>query len=125
MIFEGPLQPIPLDDSLKATRLRCLATEAPGVKVAPCFPRLVLLIEALGEREIEAGSWLAHEPCVAQTVSFPAGLIRAFYRPNAPVFNPQLGVGFMTLETFLSLTLLPSCVGGEEGSMWLLCRVKM
>lgn len=37
-----------------------------------------------------------------------------FYRSHAPGFNLQLRGGFMTLGTFLSLTLLPSCVGGEE-----------
>ena len=85
----------------------------------------MLLVGPLGERMTRAGSWLAYEPCVAQTVSFSSGSIRPFYRPNAPVFNSQLGVGFMTLGMFLSLTLLPSCVGGEERLTWLLHGVTM
>ena len=107
--FKNPFQLKPFNDSTKATQLRCLASEAPRARAAQCFPWLMLLVGALGERKTQAGSWLACEPCVAQTVSFSEGLIRLFYRPNTPVFNPQLGVGFMTLGTFLSLTSPKLC----------------
>lgn len=94
------------------------------MRAAQSFSQLLLLVGALRERKTRAGSLLAYELLVAQTVSFSAGIIGPFYRPNALGFNPQLGAGFMTLETFLSLTLLLSCVGGEERLTWLLCRAK-
>lgn len=93
--------------------LQCVASQGSGEGTSQDFPLLPL--GSPGERRARASSWLARGSRGAQTVSPSAALIRLFffYRPNAPVFNPQLGAGFMVLGMLLPLPLLPSCVGGE------------